>query len=249
MANIKLIAAYDGTNYRGWQETKEEPSIEGALKSAFRQILQQEVILNAASRTDAGVHAKELPVNFHTTKNPDPGKLIHGLNACLPEEIAVLSASYVPENFHATIDCKAKEYIYQLCILPFQLPQRRYYSWHYPYPLNLHEMRIAGEMLLGSHDFLSFCNAKKNEKYADTIRTLLSIGIEEPEPGCILIKIKGTSFLYKMARNIVGLLVYVGRGKIPIESVKTILDAKDRTQGGVTAPAHGLSLNKVFYRS
>lgn len=248
MKNIKLIVAYDGTNYKGWQETKEGPSIESALQKALSQILRHQVNLTAASRTDAGVHAAGLAVNFHTAKpGLDLGKLLLGLNALLPEDIAVLSATYEKESFHATIDCKAKEYRYTICTLPYQLPLERFYVWHYPYALDLSKMRLAAAKLVGTHDFLSFCNAKKNEEYSDTVRTILGIEIEEREPGKIVIKISGTSFLYKMARNIVGLLVYVGRGKIAVDEVEKILDSKDRTQGGITAPAHGLALYQVFY--
>ncbi len=248
MHNIKLIVAYDGTNYKGWQETKEGPSIESALQKALSQILRHQVSLTAASRTDAGVHAEGLAVNFHSAKSGiDLGKLVLGLNALLPDDIAVLSAAFVPDSFHATIDSRAKEYRYTICTLPYRLPQERLYVWHYPYPLDLSKMRLAAEKLVGTHDFLSFCNAKKNEEYSDTVRTVLGIEIEEREPGKIVIKISGTSFLYKMARNIVGLLVYVGRGKIPLDEVEKILESKDRTQGGITAPAHGLALHQVFY--
>lgn len=246
--NIKLIVAYDGVRYLGWQKTIAGPSVEEALKTALERLLQQNVKLQAASRTDAGVHAHHQVVNFYTTKETiDLGKLLLGINALLPNDISIMDIEMAPESFHATVDCCKKEYRYMICNAHMQYPQNRHFSWHYPLKLNIDAMRRAAEFLIGTHDFTSFANIKKNEPYESHIRTIESINIVELSGGRIEIQITGNSFLYKMVRNIVGTLVYVGAGKLSAEAMPEILTNKDRTVAGVTAPAHGLTLFKVFY--
>jgi tRNA pseudouridine38-40 synthase len=248
MANIKLIIAYDGKAYLGWQQTKEGASIEESLQKTLETLLQQSISLTSASRTDAGVHARGQVVNFYTEKkNLDLGRLLAGINALLPEDISVFSAENMHDSFHATIDCIGKEYHYWMCTAPILYPQDRHTIWHYPYSLDLNLMKKAAQQLIGEHDFQALCNMKKNEEYEDYIRCIQSISIEEHSENKFLFKIEGTSFLYKMARNIVGLVTYVGRGIIPLEDVPKIIQSKDRTRSGITAPAHGLTLYKVLY--
>lgn len=248
MRNIKLIIAYDGRDYLGWQKTECGPSIEGTLQAILEQIFQEPLQLQAASRTDAGVHAHGQTVNFVTSKEkPEPNRLMISLNNLLPKDIAVLSAELMPLSFHPTLECQGKEYHYSICCGPVQLPQHRFYSWHYHYPIDISLMRKGIAAIVGTHDFSTFCNFKKNAAYTDFIRTVDSIDIEEIETNRLRIKVKGTHFLYKMVRNIVGTLVYVGHGKIQLEDLTDIFNSHDRTQAGMTAPAHGLSLFKVYY--
>jgi tRNA pseudouridine38-40 synthase len=248
MRNIKLIIAYDGTCYNGWQDTHTGPSIENSLKTTLEQILQHPVKLQAASRTDAGVHARGQVVNFSTFKDgPGLSRLGTSLNCLLPKDIAVLNVEQVPEAFHPTLDAKGKEYHYYVCYSGYQIPQNRLYSWHYPHELNLPLMQNSANYLIGKHDFSSFCNAKKNEQYAHYEREVSSIEIDEVEEKRLRIVVKGTNFLYKMVRNIAGTLVYIGRGKIGPEDLPEILKQHDRTQSGVTAPAHGLCLHRIFF--
>lgn len=249
MQNIKLIVAYDGNRYLGWQKTFTGPSIEQELQKVLEQILQEKIILQAASRTDAGVHAQGQVVNFYTTKDSlNLDLLKHSLNSLLPKDIVILETHLAHETFHPTLDSIGKEYHYSVCIGPMQLPQHRFYSWHYPYALNLDHMREAASMLVGKHDFAAFCNFKKNSTYENYVREITSIAIVRISDDRLQIKVCGNSFLYKMVRNIVGTLLYVGCGKISLEDVPRILNSRDRTLAGVTAPSHGLTLFKVFYK-
>lgn len=250
MANIKLKVAYDGTHYLGWQKTKMGPSIEEILENVLSQILQEELALQAASRTDAGVHAKGQIVNFIATKEiPSLQRLLVSLNCLLPKDIAVLDIEQAADDFHPTLDCISKEYHYWVCYGTAQLPHHRFYSWHYPHQLNIDAMQRTAKQLVGEHDFSTFCNFKKNSSYDHTIRRVQEITVTELPEQRVHFRIVGNNFLYKMVRNLVGTLVYVGRGKIQEESIPGILLSGDRTQAGVTAPAHGLCLHHVFYKS
>ena len=242
--NYKLILAYEGTSYAGWQKTKEGPSIEALLQQKLETLLQHPISLQAASRTDAGVHSEGQVVNFFTQKPMNERTLKHRLNGLLPKTIAVLSAEQVPVEFHPTMDAIKKEYWYHICNRLTQSPFQRHTSWHFPYPLDSQAMRSAAKALLGSHDFSAFCNERRLWDRSP-ICCIESIEIEES--GCLRIKIIGDHFLYKMARTIAGTLVYVGCGKLEASQIPDILNSKDRTQSGVTAPAHGLILKRVFY--
>jgi tRNA pseudouridine38-40 synthase len=248
MQNIKLLLAYDGSSYCGWQKTATGPSIEESLQVVLEKILQHSIVLQAASRTDAGVHADGQVVNFSTHKQAlDTRKLLIGANSLLPSSIRILEISLVGSAFHATLDNIGKEYHYHVCTGTVQLPKHRFYSWHCHHPLNLSNMLEGTRYLIGKHDFKAFCNEKNREEYADHIRELQRIDIQE-EPGeRFLFRIKGNQFLYKMVRNIVGTLVYVGAGKLHSADLPQILASRDRTLAGVTAPAHGLFLHTVFY--
>jgi tRNA pseudouridine38-40 synthase len=246
--NIKLTVAYDGNNYVGWQKTRWGQSIEETLEKALTQILQHPICLQAASRTDAGVHANGQVVNFFTPrKDLCLKKLIIGLCALLPKDIAVLNAELAPFDFHPTLHSVKKEYHYYVCNGTTQLPQHRYFSWHYPPLLNISAMREGASLLIGEHDFSAFCNFKKNHKYKHFIRHLLEITIVELPDQRIRFEVIGNHFLYKMVRNLIGTLVYVGCQKIEVSAILNILKSGDRTQGGVTAPAHGLFLEKIYY--
>ncbi len=247
MKNIKLLVAYEGTSYFGWQKTKMGPSIEECLEKVLAQILQEDVALQAASRTDRGVHAEGQVVNFLTTKlDLDLSRLQHGLNGLLPDDISIREVEQAAMDFHPTLQTKGKEYHYQICNAHLQLPFFRHISWHYHLPLALDEMRLAAVDLIGEHDFSTFCNELALST-ADQICTLSRIDIQPLEQERLLISITGDHFLYKMVRNIVGTLVYVGAGKIPASALSMILKSRDRKQAGITAPAHGLSLKQVFY--
>lgn len=245
--NIKLEIAYDGTTFYGWQETHEGPSIEGILRNILEQILQERITLQAASRTDRGVHAVGQVVNFFTTKPYPLSSLKKSMNALLPVEIRVLKAYEMPLSFHPTLDSSGKEYHYELTYGEIQLPQKRLYAWHVPYALDIEKMRQGALYFCGSHDFSSFCNMRKNLNYPDCQREICRLEIHDDTHGNLRLEITGNHFLYKMVRNIVGTLAYVGQGKMDPEEILVILDAKSRDAAGVTAPAHGLTLAKIFY--
>lgn len=246
--NLKLIVAYDGTNYLGFQKTKMGPSIEETLQAVLEQILQHPVTLQAASRTDAGVHARGQVVNCYTDRTDIPlHKLWISLNCLLPKDITVLEIVEAPPTFHPTLDNIGKEYVYKVCYAPVQMPEDRLYEWHYHYPLDTTLMQKAAKILCGNHDFSAFKNSRKQQNEQVNIRKVDKITIEEPTKYHLKFTVEGTNFLYKMVRNLVGTLVYVGAGKIDLNDLQGILHSKDRTLAGITAPAHGLTLNKVFY--
>ena len=244
--NIKLVIAYFGLPYSGWQKTSLGPSIEETLEKVLVQVLQHPVALQAASRTDAGVHAEAQVVNFFLQKEFPLDRLQMALNGLLPKEIVVLEAEEAPLEFHPTLDAVGKEYQYLICSGQTQLPFDRYTSWHFPYPLKIEEMQKAASALVGKHDFSAFCNEFK---------------LLNPDPVCHLEKIEvtplgkerfaitflGDRFLYRMARNLAGTIAYAGCGKIEGTQILGILQQKDRKLAGMTAPAHGLKLKRVFY--
>lgn len=231
----KAFITYDGTRYFGWQKTATGPSIQEELEKAIRQITGETALPEAASRTDRGVHAEGQVIQFALQKPIDPLRLLKGLNAVLPSDIRVLEI--VPKEFHPTLDAIGKEYRYRICQGPVQDPTQRLYSWHIRHPLDLEKVAFAAQALIGRHDFTAFAN----EEEKNPICTIESIVFDGS------FRIKGDRFLYKMVRNIVGTLVYVGCGKLPPDSIPAILESKDRKQAGMTAPPHGLYLHQVFY--
>lgn len=247
MHNYKMVLAYDGTDYLGWQKTRMGKSIEETLENVLRRILQEEISLQAASRTDRGVHADGQVVNF-TTKRQEvaPSRLLKSLRSLLPRSIAIHSLERVPLSFHPTLDCTAKEYHYLICNAPIQSPFFRDFSWHIPSPLLLEEMHKASEPLLGKHDFSAFCNERLLWTRSRECQ-IFELKISPIGDHRIQLSMIGDHFLYKMVRNIVGTLVYVGLGKLSWQLLAPILTSQDRCQAGVTAPAHGLTLKRVFY--
>ena len=243
MANIRLLLAYEGTHYLGWQKTRMGPSIEQSLEVALATIFHTQFSLQAASRTDAGVHAEGQVVNFFIHTDFDLYKLQRSLLALLPSDISVLKLEVVKESFHPTLDAQGKEYHYNVCNDNVQLPFHRKFSWHFPYPLNLYSMRQAATMLTGEWDFSAF----SNQKVTEGKRKIHSIEILSLPDRRLRFVIRGDNFLYKMVRNLVGTLLYVGCGKISLAAIPTILKERKRSNAGVTAPAHGLVLHKVFY--
>jgi len=249
MRNIKLIITYDGSSYLGWQKTNAGPSIEESLETALFQVLQQPVVLQAASRTDAGVHALGQVVNFKLQNDEiDLKRLVKSVNSLLGKKISILSIEEVEESFHPTLDNEGKEYLYTICNGPTQLPFHRNTSWHFPYKLDLELMRKAAELIEGYKDFSAFCN-ERSQFTRDPFCLIEKISIHPLDEMRLCISIKGSRFLYKMARNIVGTLAYIGSGKIPLSDVQKILESGKRINAGVTAPAHGLMLSQVFYPS
>jgi tRNA pseudouridine38-40 synthase len=240
--NIKLILTYEGTRFLGWQKTAMGPSIEEELEKILAQVLRHEVALQAASRTDAGVHAEGQVVNFFTEAEIPLERLQKSLNGLLPSDISVLKIEEAPTKFHPTLDSRGKEYNYFVCLGQAQLPFYRHFSWHFGYPVDVQKMVKGAGYLIGKRDF----SALTNERQEENVREIFDIGIEEMNDR-LKIRVSGNNFLYKMVRNIVGTLLYVGCGKLDVEELPRILESKDRSRAGVTAPAHGLLLKEVFY--
>lgn len=241
--NIRFVLAYAGTRYFGFQKTKMGPSIEEEVEKKLSQILQQPITLQAASRTDRGVHAEGQVVNFSLEKQVDVDKLFDSLRKMLPRDIALIEMEEMHDAFHPTTDAKGKEYHYFLCNEKHQLPFHREFSWHIHQPLELFLMQKGAVHLEGRRDYSSLTNIRVE----DGVRNIQTIAIEPLPANRILFRIIGDRFLYKMVRNIVGTLVYVAMGKIAVNDLPSILESRHRPRAGITAPAHGLCLKKVFY--
>lgn len=243
-----LTVAYDGTSYLGWQKTGLGGSVEEILQGVIEKILQHSAPLQAASRTDAGVHARGQVINFLTSKAKlDLGVLRLSLNRLLPREITILSADEMPISFHPTLDCTGKEYRYFTCCGQTQIPFHRNFSWHVPHALDLEKINQAIPSFIGTHDFETFCNLKSSTHYTHTTRTIQSLDLVELPENRLSFHIRGNQFLYRMVRNIVGTLIDVGRKRIPPDAIPSIIEARQRSEAGVTAPAHGLFLHRIFY--
>lgn len=248
MRSLKLICAYLGTHFLGWQETKEGPSVEGTLREALEKVLRHQVVLQAASRTDRGVHAEGQVVQFSTTRwDISLERLRYALQGLLAPHIAVRSIEEALSSFHPTLSSTRKEYHYYLCLSPVQLPFFRETSWHIRETLNLDAMRKAMQLLIGQHDFRAFCNQRKTLRYTDYTRTLFRLCDHVLPDRRLCIAMEGDHFLYKMARNIVGTLVQIGSGAFPLEGLHDKLLSQDRRLMGLTAPAHGLFLKAIYY--
>ena len=246
--HIVLVLAYDGGAYYGWQKTKEGPSIEESLQRVLQQIFQEPIHLQAASRTDRGVHAEWQIVDFVIQKPVnDLNRLAISLNQLLPPDIRCRHACLAPnETFHPTLDVMKKTYRYLISTGPVQLPSLRRTHWHVHYPLDLSLFHDASTLFLGTKDFRGVCNRRADLNEEDTVRTVHSIRIQE-QPQALVVFVEANHFLYKMARTIVGTMVCVARGNLSIDAIPEALQSRKRALAGVTAPAHGLSLIEVTY--
>jgi tRNA pseudouridine38-40 synthase len=250
--NIMMHITYDGTRFYGWQKTNLDavlPSVEYVVQTCLEKIIQHPLQLQAASRTDRGVHAEAQVINFIVQKESlDTERLLISLNSMLPADVRALSCSKAESSFHASLAAKGKEYIYRIYTGPVLLPSLRFTHWHMPAQLDYEKMKASAHSMLGEHDFVAFRNHHvSNEGDNDTVRTIYSIDFHDTCPNFLEIKISGNNFLYKMCRNLVGTLVYVGLGKISPGAVVNILSGGQRKEAGITAPALALSLHKVFY--
>lgn len=244
----KLTLSYDGTLYSGWQKNRELPTVENELEKALKNLGFRSFKIEGASRTDAGVHAKGQVVRLDLEKKITNTKaLLVGINSQLPCDIRVVQLENCLENFHPTLDAQSKTYSYQICTGASQHPLYRHFSWHVPYSLEINKMKEASNLLKGTHNFQAFTNRKNNESYENFERALYLVEVFEIEPSRLKIVVQGNSFMYKMVRNIVGLLVQVGRGKVSLSEVEAILESRDRKKAPLTAPAHGLCLNCIDY--
>jgi tRNA pseudouridine38-40 synthase len=243
--NIKLIVAYDGTCYAGWQAQKNGRGIQTALERAIRALTGEPVRVIGSGRTDAGVHARGQAASFRTASLIPTGKLPLALNAHLPQDIGVLAAAEMPADFHARKSATGKVYRYTIYNSRSRPVLERRYAAHVAYRLDLEAMRSAAACLLGRHDFAAFAT-EQSRRAGHCVRTLrrLEIGQEEPR---VLIEVEGDGFLYNMVRAIAGSLIEVGRGKYPPSWMREVLESRDRKRAGPTAPAKGLCLERVLY--
>lgn len=244
MRNVKIVCEYDGTAYHGWQRQPNGLSIQEVLEETIGIITQEHARLTASGRTDAGVHALNQVANFRTGSTIPCGNLQKGINSLLPGDIVIKDLRDADDSFHARYSAKSKIYIYRIFNNPVRSPLRRNWCWHIRFPLDVKAMSEAAAFLEGTHDFSSFCAAGGDAE--DHARTVTAASIER-EGSDISFSIEASGFLRYMVRNIMGLLVDVGRGIITPSEFKVIMEAMDRTRAGITAPPQGLFLKKVRY--
>ena len=241
---IKAIVAYDGTNYQGFQRQKNGVGIQQVLEKALTEVLREPILIKAAGRTDAGVHALGQVISFTTSSRIPPENYRRALEPHLPPDIAVREAFCVPDDFHARFDAVDKTYQYRLLYSPLPDPTQRNTTWEFREKVDVERMNEAAALLLGKHDFTSF----KNQGSQDTspVRTLTEARWVQ-DGDLYTFTITGDGFLYRMVRNIVGCLVRVGTGKWDKEDFARVLAAKNRKQAGMAAPPQGLYLMHVSY--
>ena len=245
MPRIKLTLEYDGTDYVGWQVQPNGVSVQAVLEAKLAELVGEAVKVEVAGRTDSGVHALGQTVAFTTTKLLPMKAYWRGLTGMLPEDIAVIAAEEVTDDFDPRRWSRGKRYRYLICNRLSRAPLRRRTHWEVFAPLDVEAMREAAKALIGRHDFSSFRASDCAAKHA--VREIRKLDVEERGDDELAITVEGTAFLKHMVRNIVGTLVEVGRGKEKPEWVEQVLLSRDRTKAGVTAPAHGLTLVEVFY--
>jgi tRNA pseudouridine38-40 synthase len=244
MRNIKITIEYDGSGYHGWQRQPNGISIQEVLEDKLALITNGAVRLIGSGRTDAGVHAVGQVANFKTETKIECSGLLRGINSLLPMDIAVREVMDVNDEFHARYSAKSKIYSYKIYNSSVRSPLYHNYSWHVFGELDVESMRSASSCLVGTRDFSSFCAAGGDAK--TYTRTVLDCSIAEDAP-IILFTIEADGFLRYMVRNIIGTLIDVGKGRITQEDFRVLIDSKDRTNAGITAPPQGLVLKEVKY--
>ncbi|MBI3363707.1 MAG: tRNA pseudouridine(38-40) synthase TruA [Ignavibacteriae bacterium] len=239
---MKLTIEYDGTNYSGWQRQENALTIQEKIEEALSLILQEQVTIVGAGRTDAGVHARGQVANFRTQSTTDLSSLRGGLNGLLPDDIVVREVEQAPMEFHARHSVREREYSYTITRTPTAL--MRFSSWHIKYDLDLALMKKVSEMIVGVHDFESFCKVQSGVEHH---RCNVSAADWKKEGSLLIFTIRADRFLHGMVRTLVGTMVDIGRGYTPIEQFSHILGCKDRAEAGMAAPAKGLVLERILY--
>ena len=243
MNNIKLVIEYDGTNYDGWQQQKSGKTIHQTLNKAIVKVVNEEITLLGAGRTDAGTHAMGQVANFETQSNIPLFNLAQAINYYLPKDIVVKSAKKVPEKFHSRYSAKSKVYRYTILNSKTRSAIGRNYCHYYATDLNIEKMQKASKALIGKHDFSTF---KSKSEVISSVRTIKKLEIKK-KGEYMFFTIEADGFLYKMVRAIVGTLLEVGRGKMTIGKFRETVKSGIRSKAGNTVPANGLCLLRVKY--
>ncbi|MGH9494819.1 MAG: tRNA pseudouridine(38-40) synthase TruA [Candidatus Sulfotelmatobacter sp.] len=254
MRNLKLILAYDGSEFSGWQVQPDADTVQGTLASAIGRVTGEKVLPQGSGRTDAGVHALAQVVTFVTESSVPTENFVKALNDVLPASVRALESIEVPAGFHARHSARAKTYRYRIYREAICPPFLARYVWHYPYPLDVKAMEQAAGLVVGEKDFTSFA-AVDPERGRDggqvsNVRTIFSSSFTacSGPPGAELVyTVRGSGFLHHMVRNLVGTFILVGKGTLQAEDVTRILEARNRSAAGATAPASGLYLMGVEY--
>ena len=243
---IRLTLAYDGTEFRGWARQR-DPSIrtvEAEVAANLERVLQEPVKLSVAGRTDAGVHARGQVASFTTSSSVAPERLQKALNGALAPELVVVDAADAPEGFDARFSATSREYVYRIHETALPDPFTARFVWQRPGDLRQGRMREAARLLVGEHDFASFCRRPGGDR--STVRDLRRLAVGRQ--GAVLsIRAVANAFLHHMVRSLVGTLVAVGEGSLEAGAMPEILHAQDREAAGPPAPARGLTLERVHY--
>lgn len=268
--NWKLVLAYEGTDFRGWQVQPGERTVQGELQSALERLVGEAPLPQGSGRTDAGVHALGQVASFQLQARIPAANLVRALNRTLPGSIRVVEATVVPDSFHARHSAVAKTYEYR--VLPIEPaaeqicpPFLARYVYPYSWRVNIAELQQAAAAFVGEHDFCSFAASEPDlatrTREADgdagiqtstrsTVRTIFSSEwLEQEMDGSRLLvyRVRGNGFLHHMVRNLVGTTLDVGRGYLKVDTIPGILAARNRAEAGPTAPARGLFLHSVEY--
>jgi tRNA pseudouridine38-40 synthase len=249
MRNLKLILSYDGAEFSGWQVQPDAATVQGTLASAIGRITGEKVLPQGSGRTDAGVHALAQVVTFVTESSVPTGNFVKALNDILPASVRVLEVSESPAEFHARYSARGKTYRYRIYRAGICPPFLARYVWHFPYPLDETAMAQAAGLVVGEHDFTSFAAVdpeRGREEPVSNVRTIFSSSWERVGDELIY-TVRGSGFLQHMVRNLVGTFILVGKGTLQVDDVTRILEARNRSAAGATAPGSGLYLVNVEY--
>ncbi len=245
----KILIAYDGTKFGGWQAQKNATAIQTILENALSTLLRHPIAIIGSGRTDAGVHALGQVAHFDSPTPFDGHRWLLSINALLPPEIRVLKIEKTLADFHARYSAVGKIYHYRLHLGKIADPFKRLFSFHVPFHIDLPLLKRASASFVGTHDFSAFANeAHSGSAAKNPIRTLYRLDVVD-EPGGVRLEFEGEGFLYKMVRNITGTLIDISRGKLELEALPDIFLGKHRSSAGATAPALGLCLMHVLYTS
>ncbi len=250
MRNLKLILSYDGADFSGWQVQPDAVTVQGTLASAIGRITGEKVLPQGSGRTDAGVHALAQVVTFVTESSVPAANFGNALNDILPPTVRVLAVVEAPAEFHARHSARAKTYRYRIYRGGICPPFLARYVWHFPYPLAEEEIALAAGAVVGEHDFTSFAavdpERTREEGPVSNVRTI-SASSWQREGDELTYTVRGSGFLHHMVRNLVGTFILVGKGTLQVKDVARILQARNRSAAGATAPASGLYLLHVEY--
>lgn len=251
--NIKLLIAYDGSNYSGWQRQTNASTVQESIEACLCTITKQHIILHGAGRTDAGVHALGMVAHFLTDSRILPENFPKALNSMLPHDIRILDCEEVNSTFHSRYNARRKTYRYDFFNGPIQSPVERLYTTHFPFTLDFLNMEACLKILIGTHDFTSFeaTGSRDHTQISGrgAVRTLHEARCipAKDKPDTYSLLFTGDGFLRHMVRNLVGTLIEAGKNKITPIDFHTILLSRNRVNAGPTAPAKGLFLVKILY--
>ena len=242
---IKLRIEYDGTAYGGWQYQTNAPTVQDEIEKALHTLTGEDIRITGASRTDAGVHARGQVAHFDTESQIPADRFSYALNTLLPEDIRIQESQDAPQDFHARFWTKGKAYSYLIWNNTHASALLAHRAWSVYPALDVEKMRKAAAYLIGEHDFAAFCATGGQTK--TTVRTIYDLTIDNSREHEVLIRVSGNAFLYNMVRIIAGTLVDVGTGRLPVSITKEMLESRERSIGGPTAPAQGLTLEMIDY--